>query len=192
MRAWLGIAQSQSPCSITIPAVHVNEPGDHSFPPQPRLGRESILSPQPCVKTLQKFWSSFSRKINRRGTFLPPPPARIKFLCGFFVQPCDFSEEIYVNVGRGRRKLKGLFQDFSNWLCQPRPWSDIPGTYLCVPPGRSSTGRAERWVRTPSRSGPPSRTGSSRWGAVIPWERSGIPLRPNSGKEKAWFSLSQP
>lgn len=59
--------------------------------------------------TLQKFWSSFSRKVSRRGTF-PPSPDQVSLR--LFELPCDFSEEICVNVGRGRGKLKGLFQDF--------------------------------------------------------------------------------
>lgn len=55
------------------------------------------------------------------------------------------------------KKKRGAFLTFSKKPCRTRPCSDIPGTYLYVPPEHSSTGRAERWVRTPSRNWPPSR-----------------------------------
>lgn len=43
--------------------------------------------PATVRETLQKFWSSFSRKVRRRGTF-PPSPDQVSLL---FEQPCDFT-----------------------------------------------------------------------------------------------------
>lgn len=177
MRRCLEIAQSKSPCSssiIIIPAVQDHRPRLEWITdfPAPSTGPRFVPVPHRRVTvTFLKFLQLLAKQSRPWETF--PPRPRIKFPLRLYEQP-DF---FFFPLGdlckcrektRKKNKKRGAFLTFSKKPWQPRPCSDVPGTYLCVRPEHSSTGRAERWVRTPSRNWPPSRGWRSRWGAVIP------------------------
>lgn len=179
-------------CTIPISMQHHHPCGarqrakESLLSPQLRLGWESILS-RNRAWNFTEVLKFFQQERQPQRNFPPEPGS--SFSAAFWAALWFFLD--LCKCRTRTREIKGPLPRFSNWLCRQRPWWDIPGTYLCVRPEHSSTGRAERWVRTESRSGPPWRVWSSRWGAVIPWEPSGIPLHPNSGKRRDFLYLSR-
>lgn len=147
MRRCLEIAQSESLISITttiiiiIPAVRDPMLSDSLiFFPQPRLGPDSFPSRTDAFLQLYSSSCSHEQKSEAPRNFSVPGscfPLAFLTASHFF-----FPRDLCKCRTRTRKKKSYPSNTFSASQIGRRT---VPGTYLCVPPERSSsTGRAER------------------------------------------------